>query len=145
MNENGSLFVEFLNEKEKEEIPVIVRIATNRRVMNAVKSPVCRGRTMLSDADTPCRCAVDPSTYQSNPACGPRPSNSHSQFHRFLVFTRLVVHTHVLLQCLIRTESVAVLDVSSPLLFMICIRDVQWHYLAPSPCLPCTFYTRNIL
>ena len=63
MNENGSLFVEFLNENEKEEIPVIVRIATNRRVMNAVKSPVCRGRTILSDADTPCRYAVDPSTH----------------------------------------------------------------------------------
>lgn len=145
MNEKGSLFVEFLNEKQKEEIPVIVRIATNRRVMNAVKSPVCRGRTMLSGADTPCRCAVDPSTHQSNPACGPRPSNSHSQFHRFLAFTRLFVHTHVLLQCLIRTESVAALDVPSPLLFMICIRDVQWHYSAPSPCLPCTFYTRSIL
>ena len=145
MNENGSLFVEFLNEKQKEEIPVIVRIATNKRVMNAVKSPVCRGRTILSDADTPCRCAVDPSTHQSDIAYRPRPSNSHSQFHRFLAFTRLFVHTHVLLQCLIRTESVAVLDVPSPLLFMICIRDVQWHYLAPSPCLPCTFYTRNIL
>ena len=145
MNEKGSLFVEFLNENEKEEIPVIVRIATNRRVMNAVKSPVCRGRTMLSGADTPCRYAVDPSTHQSNPACGPRPSNSHSQFHRFLAFTRLFVHTHVLLQCLIRTESVAALDVPSPLLFMICIRDVQWHYSAPSPCLPCTFYTRSIL
>ena len=145
MNEKGSLFVEFLNENEKEEIPVIVRIATNRRVMNAVKSPVCRGRTMLSDADTPCRCAVDPSTHQSNPACGPRPSNSRSQFHRFLAFTRLFVHTHVLLQRLVRTESVAVLDVPSPLLFMICIRDVQWHYSAPSPCLPYTFYTRSIL
>ena len=145
MNENGSLFVEFLNEKKKEEIPVIVRIATNRRVMNAVKSPVCRGRTMLSGADTPCRCAVDPSTHQSDPACGPRPSNSHSQFHRFLAFTRLFVHTHVLLQCLIRTESVAALDVPSPLLFMIHIKDVQWHYSAPSPCLPCTFYTRSIL
>ena len=145
MNENGSLFVEFLNENEKEEIPVIVRIATNRRVMNAVKSPVCRGRTMLSDADTPCRCAVDPSTHQSDPACGPLPSNSRSQFHRFLAFTRLFAHTHVLLQRLIRTESVAVLDVPSPLLFMICIKDVQWHYSAPSPCLPCTFYTRSIL
>ena len=145
MNENGSLFVEFLNEKQKEEIPVIVRIATNRRVMNAVKSPVCRGSTILSDADTPCRYAVDPSTHQSDTARGPRPSNSHSQFHRFLVFTRLFVHTHVLLQCLIRTESVAALDVPSPLLFMICIRDVQWHYSAPSPCLPCTFCTRSIL
>ena len=145
MNENGSLFVEFLNEKQKEEIPVIVRIATNRRVMNAVKSSACRGRTILSDADTPCRCAVDPSTHQPDPACGPHLSNSRSQFHRFLVFTRLFVHTHVLLQRLIRTESVAVLDVPSPLLFMICIKEVQWHYSAPSPCLPCTFYTQSIL
>ena len=145
MNEKGSLFVEFLNEKEKEEIPVIVLIATNKRVMNAVKSPVCRGRTILSDVDTPCRCAVDPSTHQSDPACGPHLSNSRSQFHRFLVFTRLFAHTHVLLQRLVRTESVAVLDVPSPLLFMICIKDVQWHYSAPSPCLPCTFYTQSIL